>query len=111
MRNRFLGVFDPPRRLISRCVRSLREFFYNREDGECCGGGGLVPHTFPEATAGQARRRLEEAALFDVPLVVTACPSCRRTLAGRCQDPVEVVDLINLIAWAIQDPDRRRLNR
>jgi Fe-S oxidoreductase len=107
---RRLGVYDPPRRLISRCVRSLGEFFYNREEGECCGGGGLVPHTFPEAAAGQARRRLEEASLFDVPLVVTACPSCRRTLSAA-DSPVEVMDLINLIAWSIQDPDRRRLPR
>jgi Fe-S oxidoreductase len=105
---RHLGVYDPPRRLVSRCVNSLREFFYNREEGECCGGGGLVPHTFREATSRQARRRLEEAVLFDVPLVVTACPSCKRTF--RSVDVgVEVMDLVNLLSWSIQAPERSRL--
>jgi Fe-S oxidoreductase len=109
---RYLGIYDPPRRLLARCVESQREFFYAREEAECCGGGGLVPHTFPAAAAGQADRRLEEAELYGVPLVVSACPTCKRTLArserargGR----VEVVDLIGLLAWALHDPDRPAL--
>jgi heterodisulfide reductase subunit D len=106
---RYLGIFEPPRRLVSRCVQSVKEFFYTGEEAECCGGGGLVPQTFPEAAMGQARRRLREAQLFEVPLVVTACPTCRRTLAKAGEDRVEVMDLVNLLAWAIRDPDRPAL--
>lgn len=105
---RYLGVYDPPRRLLSRCVDQPKEFFYSREEAECCGGGGLVPQTFPEAAATQAKRRLSEAELFEVDLVVTACATCKRMLA-RQNPEVEVLDLVNLLAWAIHDPDRRAL--
>jgi Fe-S oxidoreductase len=105
---RYLGIYEPPRRLVTRCVDSLREFFYTGEEAECCGGGGLVPLTYPEAAMGQARRRLEEAQLFDVPLVVTACPTCKRTF-NAAKTEVEVLDLVNLLAWSIRDPDRAAL--
>jgi Fe-S oxidoreductase len=105
---RYLGVYDPPRRLLARCVESVKEFFYNRQEAECCGGGGLIPHTFPEAALGQARRRLQEPALFDVPLVVTCCATCKRTF-DEADTGVEVMDLVNLLAWCLHDPDRPRL--
>ncbi len=109
---RYLELYDPPRRLLARCVDSLREFFYAREEAECCGGGGLVPHAFPAAARGQADRRLEEAELYGVPLVVSACPTCKRTLrrGSRAGDgSIEVVDLLGLLAWALHDPDRPAL--
>jgi Fe-S oxidoreductase len=105
---RTLGVYDPPRRLLSRCVDSVREFFYSREEGECCGGGGLIPHTYPEVAHSQATRRLTEAELFGVPLIVSSCPTCKHTLR-RTGRGVEVLDLINLLAWSLQPPDRAAL--
>ena len=117
---RYLGVYDPPRRLLSRCVDSVREFFYAREEGECCGGGSLVPHTFPAAAAGQSARRLAEAELFGAPLVVSACPTCKRTLS-RTTGPLrgsavparaartKVEDLVGLIAWSIGEPEHPAL--
>jgi Fe-S oxidoreductase len=107
---RYLGIYEPPRRLVLRCVDSLKEFFYSKEEGECCGGGGLLPHTFREAALGQARRRLAEAELFEVPLVVTACPSCKRTFQKASQT-VEVLDLVNVLARALQKPERRALEK
>ena len=106
---RYLGIYDPPRKLISRCVDSLKEFFYHREEAECCGGGGLVPQTYPEAAAGQAAKRLEEAELFEVPLVITACADCKRTFLNAGTS-VEVMDLVNLLAWSLRDPDRKALS-
>ncbi len=105
---RYLGIYDPPRRLLSRCVDSPREFYYSREESACCGGGGLVPHTFPEATHKQANTRLEEAELFGVPLVVSSCPSCKLTLS-RADSEVEVMDLLNLLAWCLREPKRPEL--
>jgi dimethylglycine catabolism B len=107
---RYLGALTPPRRLLSRCVESVREFFYGGEEGECCGGGGLVPLTFPAVPRGQADRRLSEAELFLTPLVISACPTCKRTLS-RSQHAarVEVADLISLVAWSIQAPERPAL--
>lgn len=97
---RRLGVYEAPRQLVGRCVDGVREFFHSRQLAECCGGGGLVPHTFPDAAVRQAQRRLEESQLFDVPLVVTACASCKRTLRAA-RTPVDVIDLVNLLAWAV----------
>jgi heterodisulfide reductase subunit D len=105
---RYLNIYEPPRRLISRCVGSLREFFYSREESACCGGGGLVPHTYPEATLRQSQHRLQEASLFEVPLVVSSCPTCKRTLR-RANAGVEVMDLLNLLAWSLSDPARPAL--
>jgi len=109
---RYLGVYEPPRRLVTRCVETLKEFFYTGEDAECCGGGGLVPHTYPEAATGQAERRLAEVEMFETDLVITACPTCKRTLSATSQvrsGRIEVLDLINLLARSIQDPDRPAL--
>ena len=105
---RHLGAYDPPRKLLSRCVDSMHEFFYSREEAECCGGGGLIPTTFPAAAEGQAQRRLAEAEHFDVPLVVTACATCRQTFE-QANTGVEVMDLISLLAWSLHDPDRAAL--
>lgn len=102
---RYLQVYDAPRRLLSRCVDSPREFFHHREKADCCGGGGLVPQTYPKAAASQATRRLQEAELFSVDLVVSACPTCKRTLSAA-ESPVEVLDLINLLAWALKPAER-----
>jgi fumarate reductase (CoM/CoB) subunit B len=105
---RRLGILDQPRRLLSRGVGTVKEFFSSRELGECCGGGGLVPHTYPEAARAQARRRLAEAELFGTNLVVTSCPTCKRTLTAAGTD-VEVLDLLNLLSWCLAPPDRMAL--
>lgn len=105
---RQLGVFDPPRRLLSRCVDKVHEFFYSREEAECCGGGGMLDITYPSAAAGQAKRRLAEVELFDVPLVVTACTTCKESFEAA-NTGLEVTDLISLLAWALVDPDRAAL--
>lgn len=97
---RYLDVYQPPRRLLERCVESPREFFHSRERADCCGAGGLVPNTFPEASTSAAKRRLAEAELYGVDLVVTACPACKHNLRAA-QRPVEVLDLVNLLAWSL----------
>ncbi len=105
---RYLGVYDPPRKLLSRCVDQVHEFFYSRKESECCGGGHLLNKTYPEAAEGQARRRLAEVKHFGVDLVVTACTTCNETFqtAGT---KLEVMDLVSLLAWCLVDPDRAAL--
>lgn len=97
---RKLGCYEAPRELLARCVESPREFFHHHEHAECCGGGGLVPLTHGEATEVQARRRLAEPELYGVDLVVTACSGCKRSLR-KGGTAVEVLDLVNLLAWGI----------
>lgn len=101
---RYLGVYEAPRRLLARCVDSPREYFHSRDKAECCGGAGLIDETYPDAAIGQARHRLEEPRLFGVDLVVTSCPTCKRALRAA-HGPLEVLNLINLVAWALRAPD------
>ncbi|MCC6749764.1 MAG: (Fe-S)-binding protein [Deltaproteobacteria bacterium] len=96
---RHLGVYDQPRALVARCVESPREFLHARELAECCGGGGLVPLTYPEVAREQARRRLAEPELLAVPRVVTSCGTCKRTLEAAGTG-VEIWDLARLLDWA-----------
>jgi Fe-S oxidoreductase len=98
---RHLGVREPPRRLASACVEQLIESPAGAERSPCSGGGGLVPLTAPGTAAATAARRIDEAREVGVSLVVTPCPTARRTLApvsGR----VRVVDLLELLAAALK---------
>ncbi len=94
---RWLGVFDAPRRLMGRAVREIREFSWNRERGYCCGGGGLLADNLPDVSSKIARRRMDEVARTQVPMVVSACATCERNLA-RESGGVEVVNLMTLLA-------------
>ncbi|PID39550.1 MAG: hypothetical protein CSA65_09605 [Proteobacteria bacterium] len=102
---RYLGVYDAPRRLLARCVESPREFFHHHEKAEGCGAGGLLALTYPEAATGQALHLLEEPQLFGVNVVVTACPTCRHTLQAA-SSPLEVIDLVSLVAWSLREPEQ-----
>ena len=102
---RRLGAYDEPRRLVARCADTMREFQHNREYSQCCGGGGLVAETFPDAAVNQATRRLDEARLFNVHVVVTGCPVCKRTFEAT-RSGVEILDVVNLLAWSLRPAER-----
>jgi Fe-S oxidoreductase len=106
---RFLGDFDGPRRLLRPLTAGLREFSRNRADSVCCGGGGLLPRTFPATAAAIAEERLGEVLEAGVSLLATACPTCKRRLgaaaarlAAAGAQPVEVVDLIDVLERAVE---------
>lgn len=92
---RGLGVYDAPRTIMRRLVAELRELPHSREDAECCGGGGGLPRTMPDAARKIAARRLEDANEVGADLIVTACPSCKRQL-GRAEPDVQIRDLFEL---------------
>lgn len=81
---RGLGVFDAPRDVLARVLADgLAEFPRHRERADCCGGGGAVPETDLETARAVARRRLEALGPPDgAASIITACPTCRRMLAG-----------------------------
>jgi Fe-S oxidoreductase len=100
---RHLGIVDAPRRLLGRCVKSVREYFHNRERAECCGGGALVPLLMPDATKRHARTRLDEPRLYGVPLLIAGSTECKLPLQQARIDAIapEVQSLINVLAWSI----------
>lgn len=97
---RFLGVFEPPRRLAECAVRNLQEFTWNREQSVCCGAGGLMPTTVPDAVSSMAKKRLEEIYDTDTSLVVTACASCVHNLKSNAPS-LEVIDVVALLERAL----------
>ncbi len=94
---RQLGLHQAPRRLASRAVQTLHEFSRARSESECCGGGGLMPKTMPEAAKAMAEERLREVKQAACDLIVTASSMCQSQLA---RDGVAVVDLIDLLVAA-----------
>jgi dimethylglycine catabolism B len=94
---RSAGVTDEPRAVL-RTVAQLREFSWNRNDAECCGGGGLLPKTDAPTADAMAKRRLAEIHNQGGGVVVTACSTCAFMLKRNAPASVEVMDLPTAVA-------------
>ena len=93
-----LGVTEEPRAVLAAVLADgAREFAWNRKDAVCCGGGGLLPESMPGTSSRMAAKRVQEAKESGA-TIVTACPTCRHTMAGR---GVKIVDLLELVAESL----------
>jgi dimethylglycine catabolism B len=99
---RYAGVRDAPRAVLER-VAEVREFGWSHGDTECCGGGGLLPKTMPEAADAMARRRLRTVARGGGGTVVTSCATCAFMLKRNAPSGVEVSDLPGAIQQALTE--------
>jgi fumarate reductase (CoM/CoB) subunit B len=99
---RYAGVRDAPRAVLER-VAEVREFGWSHGDTECCGGGGLLPKTMPEAADAMARRRLRTVARGGGGTVVTSCATCAFMLKRNAPNGVEVSDLPGAIQQALTE--------
>lgn len=96
---RGLGIYEPPRKLLSYLDRvELVEMKRNRENSFCCGARGLGDY-FTDFSEETAKERINEFLETKADLLITACPYCKevfqRTLGskqGRVMDLFEVVD-------------------
>jgi Fe-S oxidoreductase len=96
---RGLGVFEPPRAVLSAILgRAPDEFARRREDASCSGGGGLVPVTMPSNARGIADMRIEQHRALGGGAIATTCASSRKMLS---RDGTRVFDLATLIARAL----------
>jgi Fe-S oxidoreductase len=96
---RYQNLYDPPRKLASKAVSSLREFSRSRGEAECSGGGGLLPVTMPSTAESIAETRLTEVREAGATTVVTSCSSCKRQLT---RGGVTAIDLVDLLAEAVK---------
>jgi len=94
---RYNGVVDQPRRALAQ-LAEVRELGWNRDDTECCGGGGLLPKTMPAIADQMAKRRLAEVQATGGGMVVTSCATCAFMLKRNAPPSVEVADLATAIA-------------
>ena len=99
------GLYDPPREVL-RTIPGLRlvEMRDRRENALCCGGGGNLESTASQLVEQAAVRRLHQAIETGASAIVTACPQCRRTLAGaarREKARLRVWDLVEIVGRAV----------
>jgi heterodisulfide reductase subunit D len=98
-------VFDAPREAI-RSIPGVRlvELPRNREDCQCCGGGGNLEMLDAALATEIAKRKLEEVVATGAQAVVTSCQQCVRTMntyVRRNKVAVEVLDLTQLVRKAL----------
>ena len=98
-------MFDAPRQAIQAIPGvKLIEMPRNRENCQCCGGGGNLEMLDANLSTEIARKKIEEAVSTGAEAVVTSCQQCVRTMttfARRNKVPLEVLDLTQLIRKAL----------
>lgn len=101
---RFLGLYDPPRRIISSIPKlELVEIDRGRSDSVCCGAAGWI-NCFTCSKQIQTER-LGQAKATGADLLVTSCPKCqihfRCAMRGGAPE-IEMMDVISLVASALK---------
>jgi Fe-S oxidoreductase len=98
---RGLGVYDAPRRVLTRATgRAPGEFVLQGKHAACSGAGGLLPVTMPETARRIAAARQKEHGDAGGGEIVTACASS--LVALRKAGPDRVSDVVSWIARAVQ---------
>lgn len=98
-------VYDEPREVI-RSIPGVTfvELPRNRENCQCCGGGGNLEMIDADLSKEIARRKVEEVMETGAQAVVTSCQQCVRTMttyAKRNKVPIEVLDTTMLTRKAL----------
>ncbi len=99
-------VFDEPREVICSIpgVR-LVELPRNREDCQCCGGGGNLEMIDANLSGEIARQKINEVLGTGAQAVVTSCQQCVRTMTANVRKnklSIEVMDITQLIHKALK---------
>lgn len=99
-------VFEEPREII-RSIPGLElvELPLNRENCQCCGGGGNMEMIDPELSSKIAGSKMVEVASTGADAVVTSCQQCVRTMntfARRNKVSIEVLDIAELVQRALR---------
>lgn len=99
-------AFDAPREVI-RSIPGVRfvELPKNRENCQCCGGGGNLEMIDAKLSAEIAKRKIAEVLSTGAEAVVTSCQQCVRTMmtyARRNKVPIEVLDITQLVQKALK---------
>jgi len=99
-------VFEAPREVI-RAVPGVKfvELPRNRENCQCCGGGGNLEMMDARLSSEIAKRKIEEILSTGAQAVVTSCQQCVRTMTTyvkRNKVQLEVMDITQLVHKALK---------
>jgi Fe-S oxidoreductase len=100
---RYNDVIETPRKALAQLVE-VRELSWNKQDTECCGGGGLLPKTMPLVADQMSKRRLAEVHAQGGGMVVTSCATCAFMLKRNAPASVEVANLATAMALLSETP-------
>ena len=97
---RGLGVYEEPREILLRLVAGgARDLHLARASGPCCGGGGAIPATMPDAASSIVGRLVGLLRDQGAATVVTACPTCLQMISAA--GGIAAVDITTLMARAL----------
>ena len=101
------GVFDEPRYILSQIPGlELVELTDNREYCVCCGSGGDLLASNQDMAMDIARRKVDEVLATGTNTVVTACPSCVRTISmarTAAKVKLDVIDIGEVLWKAMEN--------
>ena len=99
-------VFEEPREIIQAIPGvQLVELPKNRENCQCCGGGGNLEMVDAELSAKISKRKIQEVLDTGAQAVVTSCQQCVRTMTThvrRNKVDLEVLDITQLVQKALK---------
>lgn len=98
-------VYEAPRQVV-RSIPGVKlvELANNRENCQCCGGGGNLEMIDAELSGKIAKAKIDEVLQTGASTVVTACQQCVRTMntyVRRNKIDLEVLDIVQLIQKAL----------
>jgi len=100
------GVFAEPREVIRSIPGvELIELVQNRENCQCCGGGGNLEMIDAQLSSEIAKQKIEAVQSTGAQAVITSCQQCVRTMTTyvrRNKVPIEVMDITQLIHKALK---------
>jgi heterodisulfide reductase subunit D len=99
-------VYEEPREVI-RSIPGVKlvELTQNRENCQCCGGGGNLEMIDANLATEIAKRKIEDALGTGAQAIITSCQQCVRTMATyvrRNKVPIEVLDITQLVQRALK---------
>jgi len=99
-------VFEAPRKVI-RSIPGIKlvELSSNRENCQCCGGGGNLEMFDATLSSEIAKKKIEEVMRTGAEAVVTSCQQCVRTMTAYVRKnkvPIEILDITQLIHRALK---------
>ncbi len=98
---RHMGIYSEPRTIIRELGLKLVEIGQSYEKSMCCGGGGLQRVVRDDIAVKIAKERAKQIVETGVGTVITACPSCIKTLNEGLSEinvKAKAKDIVELVA-------------
>lgn len=105
------GVLEPPRKVLESLpgATGVLEFGNNRQNGECCGGGGFLRAIEEGMCVDIASKKVHEAFELGAGTIVSSCPACRINIGEAARSLNETAggprmatrDLVELVSRAL----------